>query len=341
MAGACQLDKPAWGIKVKAMGNKTLATIIGVLLAFCCVSAQDKIAFIDSDKILNEFEDAKIARATLDQAVLQWKFELDSLRRTYQTAEDEFKAQQPMLSEEALRARQQELTAMRHQLETFGQDIWGKDGKVDQKHRELFAPVIDKMNEVIEEIAQEQGISIVLDVAAGSLLYADVSLDITSQVIEELNREYAAIASGAKKKVAIFGIAALDEKSQSEELGRRVRMVVLKVVSQFEQELRLELLADHEVEPMLLQYGGSFDRELEEATALEIGRHLDAEFAYMGTVQRQGGDIVVTLKLLKPKEDEVFPPVTDRISEKEEALFEPKVSELTAKLQAYLIAGKE
>ena len=335
------LDKPAWGVKVQAMGNKTLAIAIVVLSALCCVWAQDKIAFVDSDKILTEFEDAKIARATLNQSVLQWTFELDSLKRAYQTAEDEFKAQQPMLSEEALRARQQELTAMRHQLETFGQDIWGKDGKVDQKHREIFATVIDRINTVIEEIAQDKGISIVLDVATGSFLYADVSLDITPEVIEELNREYAAIASSAKKKVVVFGIAALDEKSQSEELGKRVRRVVLKVVSQFEQELRLELLADHEVEPMLLQYGGSFDRELEEATALEIGRNLDAEFAYMGTVQRQGGDIVVTLKLLKPKEDEVFPPVTDRISEKEEALFEPKVSELTAKLQAYLIAGKE
>lgn len=323
------------------MGNKALSIIIGALLALSLVSAQDKIAFIDSDNILGEFEDAKIARAALDRAVLQWKFELDSLRRAYQTAEDEFKAQQPMLSEEALRARQQELTAMRRQLETFGQDIWGEDGKVEQKHRELFAPVIDRINTVIEEIAQDKGISIVLDVAAGSFLYADASLDITSEVIEELNREYAAASSSLKKKVAVFGIAALDEKSQSEELGKRVRRMVLMVVARFEQELRLERLEDYEIEQRLLQYGGSFDRELEETTALEIGRSLDAEFVYMGTVERQAGDIVVTLKLLKPKQDEVFPPVTDRIPEKEEALLEQRVSVLAAKLQAYLIAGNE
>jgi outer membrane protein len=322
------------------MGKK-LAIITGVLLAISAVLAQDKVAFVDSDKILTDFEDARIARASLDQSVFQWKFELDSLRRAYQKAEEEFKAQQPMLSEEALRARQQELEALRKQYETFGQDIWGEGGKVEQKHKELFATVIDKMNEVIEQIAEEQGVSIVLDVAAGSILYADLSLDLTSEVIEELNREYAAIAPDVERKVAIFGVAALDERSQSEELGQRVRDYVRRIVSEFEQELRLELIEEYLIEQRLQQYGGSFDRELEDKTALEIGLTLDAEFVYVGTVEKQAGEIVVTLKLLKPKEDKVFPEVVDRIAEKEDALLEQRVAVLVAKLQAYLIAETE
>ena len=95
------------------------------------------------------------------------------------------------------------------------------------------------------------------------------------------------------------------------------------------------------MEQWLQQYGGSFDRELEEKTALEIGLTLDAEFAYMGTVEKQAGEIVVTLKLLKPKDDQVFPAVVDRIPEKEEALLEQQVTALVAKLQAYLIAETE
>lgn len=333
------MTKHSLGLKVQAMGNKTTAIILGALLAVSLVWSQNNIVFVDSDKILEDFEDARIARATLNQSVMQWKHELDSLRRAYQTSEQEFKAQQPMLSEEALRARQQELTVVRHQYETFGQDIWGEGGKVEQKHAELFAPVIDRMNEVIEEIAEEKMIAIVIDVAGGDVLYADVSLDITSEVLEELNREYAALAPNVKKKVVIFGVAALDEKSQSEGLGTKVRSSIRSLVSQFEKDL--EILPDRDVEPMLQQYGESFDRELEESVALEIGRNLDAEFAYMGTVERQGGDIVITLRLLKPKDDKVFPPVTDRIAEKEEALFEQRASELAARLQAYIIADTD
>ena len=98
-------------IKVNVMGKKTLTIILGILALAGAASAQG-IAIVDSEKVLAEFEDAKIARGKLQQSILLWKAELDSLNRAYQDAEAEFKAQQPMLSEDALRAIQEELSAM-------------------------------------------------------------------------------------------------------------------------------------------------------------------------------------------------------------------------------------
>jgi len=273
--------------------------------------------------------------------VLEWNHELDSLRRAYETAEDEFKAQQPMLSEDALRARQQELETMRTRYETFAQDIWGEGGKMEQKHKELFAPVIDKMDSVIEVLALDKGYELVLDVAAGGILYADVSLDLTSEVIDELNRQYAALITTAKRKIAVLGVAALDEKSQSEGLGTRVRSTVLSVLHSFREDLKLEFIPDAELQQMLELYGEAFDRPIDDVRAIEIGRNMDADFVYTGTVERQGGDIIVTIQLIKPDTREVLPAVSEAIPEKEESLLEQKVTNLVTQLQAYLVAETE
>lgn len=311
--------------------------MLGALALTSAVFAQEKIGLVDSEKVLEEFEDAKIARRTLDQAAYQWKRELDSLRNAYNTAEAEFKVQQPMLSEDALRARQQELTTMRQRYENFAQEIWGEGGKLEKKHGEVFAPVMDKINETIESLAQAEELSIVIDISSGSVLYADVGLDITADVIAELNREYATTTQlGFKKKAAVFGITALDQRSQSENLGGIIRSYVNSAVRSFEKELNYEMASDADINQTYQQYGRSFDQQVDATTAMNMGSAMNADFIYIGTVERQGGDIVVALKLLNPQTREELPEVTDRISEKDEPLLQQRVFELVKELQVHV-----
>ncbi len=320
------------------MGYKNAAIFLGILVLFASAHAQTKVAFVDSDKILKEYKDAEIARATLQQSINQWKHELDSLKVTYREAETEFKAQQPMLSKDAFRARQNELFALRKQYETFAKDIWGKGGKIDKKHNELFAPVIDKMTKVIEQLATEDGIDIVLDIADGNILYADVTLNMTSTVLKELNREYATTAPTFKKQVAVFGIAALDQRSQTDSLDIKVREYVLRTVKSFETDLNYTVIKDDEVKQILNQYGESMSRELTPGTAHNISQAAGADYAYFGTVQTQNGEIVIKLQLINSKKRITYPLVETRVPEKERALLSQTVSDAVAKLQANLIA---
>lgn len=324
------------------MGKIITTIMLGALVLVSGVFAQEKIALVDSEKILNEFEDAKIARRNLDQAVYQWKQELDSLRSAYNNAEAEFKVQQPMLSEDALRARQQELATMRRQYENFAQEVWGEGGKLEKKHKEVFAPVMDKMNEVIEKIATEDEVSIVLDISAGSILYADVGMDITSDVIEELNREYASTTLvGLKRKAAVFGIAALDQRSQTENLGQTIRSYVSAAVRTFENELNYEMISESDITSVYGQYNISLDQKVDESTTMNMGSGINADYVYLGTVERQGGDIVVILQLLQPQGRLSFPQVEDRISEKDQNLLQQRVFDLVKQLQVNLIPKGE
>jgi Skp family chaperone for outer membrane proteins len=54
---------------------------------------------------------------------------------------------------------------------------------------------MDKVNAVIEKMREEGSYALILDVAAGSIISADPSLDLTQEVIRRLKAEAPAGAS--------------------------------------------------------------------------------------------------------------------------------------------------
>lgn len=322
------------------MGNKKLLSILGALLLAGTVYAQTKTAFVDTEKVLAEFEDAKLARATLDQSIRQWQNELDSMRRANQKAEDEFKAQQPMLSEEALRARQQELAKMRKVYDDFAQNIWGENGKASTKHAELFTPVIDKMNTVIEQLATEKGIGLVLDLSLGGVLYADADMDITSDVITELNREYLAISASVKKQIAILGVNQ-DSKAQALGLGSSVRDIMKKVAFSSLGSYNLELIEDQQIQSVLQSAGATFESAVSDSDAVKIGVNLNADLLIKGDVRLEAGQIYVNIQSYQPKDGKVLLPTGTQVSEKEQIKLESMVSPLVAQIISAFSASEE
>ena len=51
----------------------------------------------------------------------------------------------------------------------------------------MLEPILDRINDVIQEIAIEDNYDMVLDITAGNVLYAKDYLDITDIVISRLN----------------------------------------------------------------------------------------------------------------------------------------------------------
>lgn len=336
------MTKGLCGLRVRAMGNKKLLSILGALLLAGAVYAQTKTAFVDSEKILGEYEDAKLARATLDQAILQWRNELDSMRRANEKAEAEFKAQQPMLSEEALRARQQELAKMRKSYDDFAQDIWGENGKVSKKHGELFTPILDKMNKVIEQLAAEKGIGLVLDLSAGGILYADANMDITSDVITELNREYVAVSASFKKRVAVLSVFP-DSRSQAAGLASEVRGMMLKTVisSLGNTDLNFEQVGESEIQTVLQSYGATFESAVDDTNALRIGLSLNADLVMKANVTTEAGQISVIIDSYLPKEGRKIIQLGDLVAEKDKNLYlEQKVRTMVAQILSSSVSSE-
>ena len=57
---------------------------------------------------------------------------------------------------------------------------------INSKRETLLKPILDKVNNVINEVAKSNGYSMILDSSTGVILYAEESADITAQVKAKL-----------------------------------------------------------------------------------------------------------------------------------------------------------
>ena len=102
--------------------------------------------------------------------------------------------QGPVLSALKRQEKESALTRSISEYESFVQDIWGTNGKAAQENARATEEVIALVRRSVEKVASQRGLELVLDATGGFIIYADKSLDMTNDVLAELN----ANAAGAQ-----------------------------------------------------------------------------------------------------------------------------------------------
>ena len=162
-----------------------------LLLSATAVSYADdiKIGFIDSERIFASYEGTSEAQAEFNADVEQWTAEAARRRAELEKITEEYQNQSLILSEAKRREREAEIQSKRNELDTFAQEIWGPNGKVAQRNEQLTRPIVDKIREVLNEIGEQEGYSIIFDATDGNVVFADAALDLTERVVEMLNQK--------------------------------------------------------------------------------------------------------------------------------------------------------
>jgi len=164
--------------------------VAGALMLTGRSAAQElKIGYIDSERIFNEYKATKAAQEQFDRDVEAWRKQAEKAEEDLRKMREELESQRLLLSEQALREKEQALQAKQAEYERFIQSIWGPTGKIAQRNEELTKPIIEKIRQVLDKIGREQGFSIIFDAADGNIVYGEKSLDLTDQVLAELNKE--------------------------------------------------------------------------------------------------------------------------------------------------------
>ncbi len=164
------------------------------IIAFVCfgavASAQEfKIGYIDSERIFAEYSATRDAQEQFDRDVEAWRREAEQTEQDLEDMREELESQRLLLSEKALAEKERALQAKASEYERFVQSIWGPTGRIAQRNAELTKPIIEKIRGVLDRIGAEQGYSVIFDAADGNIVYGERSLDLTDQVLAELNKE--------------------------------------------------------------------------------------------------------------------------------------------------------
>lgn len=162
---------------------------IAILLMLCAVVfAEEKMAYIDTDKIMMTSPETQEAQTILMNERQKWEQEINDIDAELDQLYADYESKKMILTESGKQEAEDKIMQLTEQRQTKVEEIFGENGKFVQKQNELLEPILLKLQTVIEKIAVENNYTVIFDAAAGSLLYAKPSLDITDLVIDEMQK---------------------------------------------------------------------------------------------------------------------------------------------------------
>lgn len=169
---------------------KRILILLTILVGISMASAQAvKIGYVNTDRVLaGSNEAAEIARIyDLDRTA--WMNEIKTLNDDVKQMERNFEIDKLTKNEAAKREAQTKISNKKAEAGKKLEDYFGDGGKAEQRYKELIEPLTKKINEVIKKISEQDKYTLVLDVSMGTVLYAAPTMDITDQVLAELNKD--------------------------------------------------------------------------------------------------------------------------------------------------------
>jgi outer membrane protein len=166
------------------------AVAVALLLgAAAPARAELRFGYIDSGRIFGEYKVAQEAQARFDRQVQGWRDEAAEQERQVNQLRAEVRDQSPILSSLRRQEKEEALQKAIAEYERFIQEIWGPQGRAAQENERATAEVVQQIRTAVEKLAAERNLNLVLDAAGGSIIYADKTLDLTPDVLAELNAQ--------------------------------------------------------------------------------------------------------------------------------------------------------
>ena len=148
-----------------------------------------RIAYVDIFRIISDSNDTREAQRLFQIDRDNWLKEIDDMDEEIVRLERDYESRRLTLSESGKMESERRISEKIRERQQFIERIFGDTGLATTRNNELMAPIMEKLRQAVDKIAIEENYSIILDSSSGSVIWAQERLDITQQVINEMNRQ--------------------------------------------------------------------------------------------------------------------------------------------------------
>lgn len=169
--------------------NKEQTTTASKPADAAAVSAKDQIVYVNSDSLLTKYEYFKDLKVKLDGKAKVAQDDMAAKQQAFQREVAQYQQQQNTLPADQRAATEQRLARKQQELQSYQQNAGSAlQGEQATEQEKLYNKVAD----YLKVYAKSKGFKMVLTYSKGNsaILFADESLDITSEVIKGLNDAY-------------------------------------------------------------------------------------------------------------------------------------------------------
>ena len=165
---------------------KKLLIILTFVLSFSILSfAQEKFAYVDIQKIMNESKKGEKYRKEIEQKLEYYKKKAEELEKKAKEIQKQMES--PALSEKGKKKKEEELKQIEQEFMILQQRA---QMEIQQMKTDAERKMLEDIKRLVKKYAEKNNIDIVfLSGEFSGLLYADKSLDITDIILKMYNEE--------------------------------------------------------------------------------------------------------------------------------------------------------
>ncbi len=165
------------------------------IVLLCCILSiqafsQTKIAYINSQSVMEQLPEAQDAQKQLDALTQEWQSELTKMAAEIQKKVDEYDKRKLIMTDKRRADVETELRDLDKKLVDYRNQKFGTNGELFTKQNELMKPIQEKIFKAVKDVADAEGYDYVVDRSSSTLLlYANTKHDLTQKVLEKVQQK--------------------------------------------------------------------------------------------------------------------------------------------------------
>lgn len=158
-----------------------------MLLSNFNITAQ-KFGYIDSEYITSKMPEYKQAKEEMEKYTTKWVNEMAAKNQEIEKMQRDYRVEEVLLTDDMRLTKQKAIANKEKEAKEYNNKVFGFEGMLYQKKKELVKPSLDLIYKALEKIARTKQLMFIFDKAADGMmmLYTDPRHDYTDYVLEEL-----------------------------------------------------------------------------------------------------------------------------------------------------------
>ena len=146
-----------------------------------------KFALMDMEYVLKNIPAYERANEQLNQVSKKWQAEVEALNTQAVTMYKNYQNEVVFLSKEQKAAKQEEIMLKEKEAADLKKKYFGPEGELFKKRESLMSPIQEEIYNVVKEISEQRGYSLVLDRASDSaIIFGSPKIDISNEILQKL-----------------------------------------------------------------------------------------------------------------------------------------------------------
>lgn len=160
-----------------------------MMVAVPAVAAEMKIGYVDLQRALIESDAGKMAKGSMGKRVADFQTTAEARQQNLKSLNEELEKKSLMLSADAKAQKERDFQQQNKDFQRFVKDA---QEELQREEARLGRSILEGLSQVIKDIGDKEGYTLVFERSGGALLYANDSIDLTDKVIAAYNKVYKA-----------------------------------------------------------------------------------------------------------------------------------------------------